>query len=154
MTTRSTRVGGDAERGPARYLAANGWPDAERRKTRGRFDPGDITGTPHLAWECKGGKAAAAMVSQPLALAKALAETELERRNVDADVGTLILQRPGCNPATMAGVARWWAVVPVGVIVGLHIGELTTAAYSTPPAFLELGHWVPILRLAGYGARR
>ena len=56
--TRSKDIGTRAETQVVRFLAANGWPSAERRALHGSLDQGDVTGTPGLVWEVKGGEAA------------------------------------------------------------------------------------------------
>ena len=57
MVNKPKQIGTRAETAVARYLAANGFPHAERRTLRGREDAGDITGTPGVCWEVKGGEA-------------------------------------------------------------------------------------------------
>ena len=56
--SRSKDIGTRAEAAVVRYLCANGWANAERRALRGSADWGDVTGTPGLVWEVKGGDAA------------------------------------------------------------------------------------------------
>ena len=82
MTRRSKDIGTDCERAVARYLAANGWPSAEIRRTHGSLDLGDITGTPGLIWEVKGGHAAEQATDADITAW--LEETELERSNAEA----------------------------------------------------------------------
>ena len=55
MTNRPKAIGTAAETAVVRYLAAHGFPNAERRALHGATDLGDITGTPSLCWEVKGG---------------------------------------------------------------------------------------------------
>ncbi|NAE18288.1 hypothetical protein, partial [Enterococcus hirae] len=58
MPARPRDIGTAAETATVRYLRTAGFPHAERRALRGTHDCGDITGTPGLAWEVKGGQAA------------------------------------------------------------------------------------------------
>ena len=46
MTNRPKAIGTAAETAVVRYLAAHGFPAAERRALHGATDLGDITGTP------------------------------------------------------------------------------------------------------------
>lgn len=48
MTNRPKAIGTAAETAVVRYLAAHGFPAAERRALHGATDLGDITGTPGL----------------------------------------------------------------------------------------------------------
>ena len=58
MTGRPKDIGTAAETAVVRFLRDNGFPLAERRALHGSTDRGDITGTPGLVWEVKGGDAA------------------------------------------------------------------------------------------------
>ena len=51
MTNRPKAIGTAAETAVVRYLAAHGFPAAERRALHGATDLGDITGTPQIVWE-------------------------------------------------------------------------------------------------------
>lgn len=88
------------------FLRANGFPYAERRALHGTADKGDITGTGPLVWECKNHKT--------LALSEWLRETEVERRNADADHGVLVVKRRGVGSA-----ADQYAVLPLAQLVAL-----------------------------------
>lgn len=100
-------IGTAAESAVVKALRAHGFPHAERRALAGAYDLGDITGTPGLVWEVKGGQAA--KTASDGQVEKWLTETENERRNANADKGVLILARAGIG-ATNAH--RWWAIIP------------------------------------------
>jgi hypothetical protein len=139
---RSKDIGTDAERAVVRYLAAHGFVHAERRALRGTKDAGDITGTPGICWEVKGG--AAAKNASDLLVTDWLAETEVERHHARADLGVLILQRRAVGPAN---AGRWWAV--------LHLGHIATLTHGSDgsgiPVRMLLADAVRVLRAAGYG---
>lgn len=106
MTNKPKAIGTAAETAVVRWLNANGWPHAERRALHGAYDRGDITGTPGICWEVKGGKAA-----HTASDAKVLAWMTDLWAAVDrthSDVGILVMTRSGIG-ATRAGA--WWAVV-------------------------------------------
>ena len=84
--SKSKQKGTAFETAVVRYLAANGFPYAERAPLAGNKDRGDITGTPGLVWECKNHKA--------LALAEWSDETFAEMVNAKADYGILVVKRP------------------------------------------------------------
>lgn len=120
-----------------RFLRAGGFPHAERRTLKGNLDQGDITGTPGICWEVKGGNAA--RNASDLLIDQWLAETEAERVNARADIGVLVVQRAGIGPAN---AGRWWAIVPAGFFHGTTTG---------PACRLHLTALVHLLRQAGYG---
>jgi hypothetical protein len=144
--TRPKDIGTAAETAVARYLAANGFPHAERRALRGNLDCGDITGTPGICWEIKGGKAAA--TASDGQVAAWLDETEAERINARADVGILVMRRAGIGPAN---AGRWWAVMPFGTLMFLApIGTRRVVGVGHPVR-LHLADACIRLRDAGYG---
>lgn len=55
MNNSPKAIGTAAETAVVRYLAAHGFPAAERRALHGATDLGDITGTPSLCWETERG---------------------------------------------------------------------------------------------------
>lgn len=141
-------IGTDAERPVARFLAVNGWAEAERRALRGTSDAGDITGTPGVCWEVKGG--AQARNASDRDIADWMAETEAERVNARADIGVLVVQRRGVGPAN---AGRWWAVLRLGQVVGAlhpHI-QVSTCECCTTPVRMLLADAVRMVRAAGYG---
>ena len=142
---RSKAIGTAAETAVVRYLIANGWPNAERRALRGVKDVGDITGTPGLVWEVKGGEAA--RNASDTQIANWLAETELERHNDGAAVGLLVVARERKN------VRDWWAIMWADHLTWL-IGTAPVAQdhpACTTPVRMTLAHAVDILRVAGWG---
>jgi len=145
---RSKNIGTAVETAVVRYLQTDGWPSAERRQLRGREDAGDITGTPGVAWECKGGEAAkAASDGQVLTW---LAETQTERIHARADIGVLVLARRGVG-ARNAG--RWWAVLQSRDVALLMLST-TTIPKRAPdrPVRMLLVDAVALLRWGGYGS--
>ena len=130
-----------AETAVVRAIRRHGFPHAERRALRGTLDAGDITGTPLVCWEVKGGTAA--KTASDGQVAEWLAETERERVNAGADVGVLVLQRAGIG----AGNAdRWWAVLPLSHV---PCGD----QFDPPmPVRVSLADACRFLRLRGYGS--
>lgn len=150
---KSGAIGAYTETAVVRYLKANGWPYAERRRLKGRHDEGDITGCPGLVWEVKGGNAA--KYASDALIREWLGDTEIERQNAGADIGILVVHRPGVG-ATNAG--RWWAIVPYVTAYCLHTGDdvhVQPGAWDTLaaiPVRLRLGDLVDLLRHAGFGS--
>jgi hypothetical protein len=142
-------IGTTAETAVVRYLQASGFPHAERRAMRGRYDQGDITGTPGVCWEVK-----ARDKDRPISdkqISQWLDETTTETRNADADVGVLVIRRPG-KGASNAGA--WWAVLNCWEAVGLGMDDFShtrTPALLDFPVRLLLADAVRLLRVAGYG---
>lgn len=122
-----------------RYLIANGFPHAELRNLAGQYDKGDITGTPGLVWECKGGNAAETAADGMVD--KWMRETEKERRNANADIGVLVMKRRAIGPAN---AHQFWAVLPLWVLQPL-------ADPQHAPVRMFLGDAVTLLRGLGYG---
>jgi hypothetical protein len=114
---RSGAIGTRAETAVVRAISP-WWPHAERRRLRGSLDCGDITGTPGVAWEIKGGKAAQAASDGRVAVW--LTDTERERQHARATHGVLIVARPGIGPAN---ARRWWAIMPLRSVVQLTAGR-------------------------------
>lgn len=141
---RSKNVGTAAESAVVRFLAANGFPHAERRALRGSLDCGDVTGTPGICWEVKGGTAA--RTASDGLIAAWLVETDVERVNARADIGVLVVQRAGIGPAN---AGRWWAILPLEVS-SLHASDHPSV--RDVPMRLHLADAVALLRAAGYGA--
>ena len=146
MARRPRDIGTDAERAVVRVLRATGWPHAERRALRGSADAGDITGTPGIVWEVKGGNAARRAGDGQVEAW--LAETDRERRNAGADTGVLVVQRAGVGPAN---AHRWWAVIPAGSLARLLQGEQAQVDSLHIPVRMILGDVIRLLRESGYG---
>jgi hypothetical protein len=145
--TRSKDLGTACETAVVRYLQKDGFPHAERRALRGTADAGDITGTPGICWEIKGGEAAKAASDKQVTAW--LAETETERVNARADIGLLVLQRRGVGPGN---AGRWWVVLTSRTFLSICPG-VPMHAFSGPtvPVQLTLERIVVLLRFAGYG---
>lgn len=145
--SRPKDIGTAAESAVVRFLAAHGWPSAERRALTGALDCGDITGTPGLCWEVKGGRAAE-QASDGL-ISDWLEETERERLNASADLGILVTKRPGYGPAR---AASWWAHLDMATWMDLCRGRTPlTPDLFTEPTHMRLSGLVPVLHAAGYG---
>lgn len=156
MTKRRSRdIGTDAERDVVRYLILNGWPSAETRRTHGDTDLGDITGTPYLVFEVKGGHQAEQASDKDVI--DWLTETEEERIHAAADIGVLVWKRKGKGSAS---VGQWWAALPgwAYVILATPIADPSTQANparylaNLPPVRMLFADVVLLLRTAGYGS--
>jgi hypothetical protein len=132
-------IGTHTETDVVRYLQGAGFPQAERRRLRGRDDAGDITGTPGICWSVKGG--AAAKTASDLDICRWLHDLEQQRINAAADLGVLVTQRRGVGPAN---AGRWWAWLD-----GRH--WLDSRIAGPLPLRLHLGDAVSLLRIEGYG---
>lgn len=131
-------IGTAAETAVVRALRTLGFPHAERRALAGAQDLGDITGTPGVVWEVKGGQ----QTRQPSdeQIAAWMAETEVERVNAGAGVGVLVLQRHGVGPAN---AHRWWAY--------LQGDDWMLGCGHRYPIRLLLSDACVVLRVSGYG---
>lgn len=139
MTNPSKAKGTAAETAVVRHLVANGFPLAERRALHGSTDLGDITGTPGLVWEVKGGEAAKdASDNQILAW---LAETDREIENANAAFGFLVAQRRQKN------VRDWWVVMWAGDLANLMVG---LDYHPGAPVRLTLDGLLLTLRVLGW----
>ena len=142
------RRGIDAERRVATWLRAHGWPGAERAvrtgyrtATRASADPGDITGTPGLAWQVK--DCAREQVDAWLA------ETEEQAEAAGADYGLLVVRR-----RRVGDVGRWWVYMRLADLGGLLVHAYGDARFLAPGSALvrlELRELVRYLHDAGYG---
>ncbi|HEX5522819.1 MAG TPA: hypothetical protein VFX53_05195 [Pedococcus sp.] len=134
------------ERAVAAYYRVSGWPGAERTVRTGYAvagrrsgDRGDIDGTPGMVTQVK--VVATATSAQ---VESWLADTEAQRLAAGADVGILIIKRPG-----HAHPAHWWAYVWLDTLVRLVGGTLRRpGAY---PVRFELADLLWLLREVGYG---
>lgn len=136
MTNRSRDIGTATAEQVVRYLIRNGFPHAERTALHGRHDRGDITGTPGIAWEVKGGRAAESAGDG--LIADWMAETAVEQANANASVGVLVCKRKGFGPAN---VGSWWAMLPLSFLDGVGDGTVR----------MHLRDAVAYLRALGYG---
>lgn len=138
-------IGTAAETAVVRYLQANGWPNAERRALRGNLDCGDVTGTPGICWEVKGGKAAETAGRKQVA--DWMAETETERVNSGSEYGVLVMKRRGTGAVN---VSSWEAVMPASDWVRTMGLEPDLRLWDWPLR-TDLSIVVQLLRRAGYG---
>jgi hypothetical protein len=99
-------IGTKAETAVVRYLQMNGFPSAERRALRGTADAGDVTGTPGVCWEVKGGDMA--KHASEAQVAAWLSDTDREIKNARADLGLLVMQRSGYGPDRCG---YWWVAL-------------------------------------------
>lgn len=143
---RPTDIGTDAERAVVRHLIANGFPGAERRRLRGRHDAGDVTGTPGICWQVKGGDRARNASDNQVAAWLDAAETQ--RVNAGADIAVLVVQRAGVGPAN---AGRWWAVLHASDVAWLIHGTPYIGPGADAPVRMHLADAVTLLRAAGYG---
>ena len=152
MTNKPKAIGTATETAVVRYLQANGYPHAERRALRGQNDAGDITGTPGICWEVKAR-------NRPVSdnqIDTWLSELATERANARADVGILVIRRPGFGPAN---AGSWWAVTSAPDLFHIHGGTTTGLVWgmvgyfgiSDIPVRLTLAHAVRLLRIGGWG---
>jgi hypothetical protein len=150
MTKRRPRdIGTEAETAVVRYLVKNGFPHAERRSLKGSFDQGDITGTPGICWEVKGGEKAKRASDGQILLW--LDETETERVNSRENVGVLVVQRAGIG---LPNAGRWWAILPLEDVVDLSLPSRPlgmAVPLDGAPVRMHLSDAVELLRAAGYG---
>jgi hypothetical protein len=148
-------IGTAAETAVVRYLRTAGFPHAERRSLRGTKDAGDITGTPGICWEVKGG--AAARLASDGQVSDWLNDTDTERVHARAEVGVLVLQRKGIGAAN---AGRWWAIMPGWQYEALcasgtrtdGLGGLGRWCFGElGPVRIHLAQACPLLTHAGYG---
>lgn len=123
MVNKSGNIGTATETAVVRAILTRGFPYAERRRLTGILDRGDITGTPGITWEVKGG--ATAKTASDAQVDLWLRETERERQNNGDDLGVLVMARKGIGAAN---AHRWWAV-------------LRSDALGVP---YETGDWFPV----------
>ena len=140
-------IGTRTETAVVRWLTAHGWPNAERRALHGNTDLGDITGTPGLIWEVKGGEAAKDASDRQIDAW--LDETETERRNAAAAYGFLVCQRRGKGDP-----GQWWAWMATDVLGALLCDGVDSSCLLTPddaaPVRMRLDHLATLLHLRGW----
>ncbi|MDN3356041.1 hypothetical protein [Actinomadura sp. DC4] len=151
--SKSKDIGTRAETAVVRFLRAHGFPQAERRALAGVHDLGDIIGTVGICWEVKAR-------NRPVTDGQInawLAETETERINSGADIGVLVVRRPGVGEAN---AGRWWTAMrldQLGEIVAWSLAK-TLGEQAGPFSLLDpapvrmlLADAVQLIRTAGYG---
>lgn len=143
-------IGTRTETAVVRYLRANGWPNAERRALHGATDLGDITGTPGICWEVKGGEQA--KTASDGLVRQWLAETTVETVNADAAIGVLVVQQ------ARKPVPQWAAVLLMGDLFtatawldGREVAVRTVHVTPRLPVRLTLADAVTVLREGGWG---
>ena len=140
-------IGTRAETGVVRYLQTHGWPYAERRALHGGADQGDITGTPGICWEVKGGKVAER--ASDADIRRWILETQEETANAHADLGVLVTKRAGYSAAR---ADAWAAHLDLGAWWGLTRARLTLPLdLVAAPVRLRLSTLLPLLWADGYG---
>jgi hypothetical protein len=145
MTNRPKKIGTEAETASVRAIKPY-FPLVERKQLCGENDCGDLTGTPRLCWQVKGGKAAkAASDNQVL---KWMEATEKQRCNLGAELGILILQRAGIGAPN---AHMWWAIITVATMARLTGGDPNRLPNPNAPVRLHLGDLCGLLVAAGYG---
>ena len=148
MTNPSKAKGTAAESATVAALHRLGFPHAERSALHGVKDRGDITGTPGICWEVKGGhRAETASDGQVLAW---MAELDTECVHKGADLGVLVMKRKGVG---QGNAERWWAVMWLHDIAETY--DLYTALYTAGvtgvPVRMTLDDACRVLRALGYG---
>lgn len=138
-------IGTVAETAVVRVLRDNGFPHAERRALHGALDLGDITGTPGIVWEVKGGDAA--KTASDGQVERWREETDREAQNAGAPLGILVLQRKGIGTAN---ASRWWAILDASTLTDLVGGKHEPRA-SDIVVRLHLLDLLLLLRAAGWG---
>jgi hypothetical protein len=145
--SRSKDIGTRAETGVVRFLRTAGWPHAERRALAGVHDLGDVTGTPGIVWEVKARKKPPGDGE----IAAWMDETEAERNNADAEIGILVVRRPGYGQER---AGHWWAYLRLDALIAGNdsiIGSPRWYAARGVPVRLTLSHAAAYLHAAGYG---
>ncbi|MFI6813742.1 hypothetical protein ACIBG7_15080 [Nonomuraea sp. NPDC050328] len=149
MTARPKDIGTAAETAVVRALRRLGFPHAERRALAGAHDLGDVTGTPGVCWEVKGGQQTKHPRPSDLTVAQWMAETEAERINARADIGVLVIQRHGVGAAN---AHLWWAYMPTWQTAWVATGHLVAdRQVGDIRARMLLADACTLLRAAGYG---
>lgn len=141
--SRSKSIGTWTETAVVNVLRTHGFPHAERRALTGNADQGDITGTPGVAWEVKGGKAAE--TASDAQIVEWLSEARTERLNARAEISVLVCKRRAVG---RDNADRWWA--------WFHLGDLAVVYHMDPatrsiPVRMTLADATTVLRLMGYG---
>lgn len=168
VTNKSKRIGRQTENAVAAYLAANGWPHAEPRVLYGANDQGDITGTPGICWQVKGGEQAHTATDGNIDTW--MSDLQFQVDNANADVGVLVVKRQGYGAQR---VHLWWAYMTLHTTTWLGVGpeyeydELSNYYPRIPllppnlpllppnlavtPVRMHLHSAVALVRHAGYG---
>lgn len=149
MANKSGRIGRQTENGASGFLTASGaWPHAEPRVLHGANDQGDITGTPGVCWQVKGGEQA--HTATDLDIEKWMADLHKQVANAGADVGVLVVKRKGYGNQR---AGDWWAYMNQATVVALCAPEADGLPdwLGAVPLRMHLRDAVDLLRWAGYG---
>lgn len=144
MVNRSRSIGTAAETAVVRAARANGFPWADRVALHGALDVGDVTLTPGVMVEIKGGEHARRATDTDVE--HWLNQTAIERENARAMVGFLVVQRAHVG---LVNASRWWAYWRLGWIADLDDRPWPYARHM--PVRCLLGESLTMLRAAGYG---
>src|SRR5690625_3753932 len=107
-------VGTRVETAIVKACHAAGFPYADRQPLRGARDQGDITVTPGVVAEAKGGRAAETASDNKIA--EWMGELDHALANANADVALLVTKRAGVGHAN---AHRWWAHARLSDITGV-----------------------------------
>lgn len=149
MTNPPRKKGTAAETAVVKWLRDNGFGQADRQPLRGTRDCGDITACPGIIIEVKAHRLP---TGHPTAgqLAEWMRQTDDETVSAGADVGILVVKRPGTTD-----VGRWHAYVTAWELAELIYPRMTSNAITSPamesPVMLTLADLVALLRAAGWG---
>lgn len=112
--SRSKQIGTSAENHVVDYIATRGFAGAERRALFGVNDRGDITGTPGICWQVKGGKMAE--TASDNRIREWMDELDAQIANSGSDFGVLIRKRSGYGAKR---VGQWYAHMRMGTMYDL-----------------------------------
>lgn len=152
VANKSGRIGRQTENGASGFLVTSGaWPHAEPRVLHGAYDQGDITGTPGVCWQVKGGEQA--HTATDLDIEKWMGALLEQTENAEADVGVLVVKRKGYGNQR---AGDWWAYMTQATVVRLTNGakfdnKLLPDWLGAVPLRMHLRDAVDLLRWAGYG---
>lgn len=154
MVNKPKRIGTESENGVLGFLLANGFPYAERTALKGGHDTGDITGTPGVCWQVKGGEQA--HKASDLDIETWMAELHKQTANsAHAELGVLVVKRSGYGKQR---AGDWWAYLSQGTLLRLGLnGTYDTKLHLLPdwleavPLRMHLRDAVGLLRWTGYG---
>ena len=146
MVNKSKNIGTKAETATVGAIKSRGFPLAERKTLTGRHDCGDLTGTPRLCWQVKGGEQARKASDNQIRTW--LEETEVQRVNKGAELGILVVQRAGVG---YANAHNWHAYVTTHTAAKLFGIPLPPPYPHSIPVRFILADLCELLVAAGYG---
>lgn len=148
MVNRPKNIGTAAETAVVRAARTRGFPHADRLTLTGNKDRGDISLTPGVIVEVKGGEKA--RNASDLLIETWLTETERERQHAGADVALLVTQRRGVG---YPNAQKWWAWWRLSSLVSLaaDVPASTVPIHRTLVVRMLLDDALTIIRTAGYG---